>query len=169
MELATNQYTESASQRRQLLTDISCPQRTPTSCLIIKDGVLNSTALSMANLNVLPITRTTHSITIRRRSKMAYKASIIFGPCLTGIVPIEFSEPVATVLKKIRPVLLDREKKQEFSAMTIHFKLLPHIISSLLLACLLSVPALCFPLRTEVQIYRLPTVTSAHNQAETLN
>lgn len=52
--------------------------------------------------------------------------------------------------------------------MTIHFKLLPHIISSLLLACLLSACSL-LPTSEQVQIYRLPTVTSAHNQAETLN
>lgn len=51
--------------------------------------------------------------------------------------------------------------------MTIHFKLLPHI-SSLLLACLLSACSL-LPTSEQVQIYRLPTVTSAHNQAETLN
>ena len=52
--------------------------------------------------------------------------------------------------------------------MTIHFKLLPHIISSLLLACLLSACSL-LPTSEQVQIYRLPTITSAHNQAETLN
>lgn len=51
--------------------------------------------------------------------------------------------------------------------MTIHFKLLPHI-SSLLLACLLSACSL-LPTSEQVQIYRLPTITSAHNQAETLN
>jgi len=51
--------------------------------------------------------------------------------------------------------------------MTIHFKLLPHI-SSLLLAGLLSACSL-LPTSEQVQIYRLPTVTSAHNQAETLN
>lgn len=51
--------------------------------------------------------------------------------------------------------------------MTIHFKLLPHI-SSLLLAGLLSACSL-LPTSEQVQIYRLPTVTSAYNQAETLN
>lgn len=51
--------------------------------------------------------------------------------------------------------------------MTIHFKLLPHI-SSLLLAGLLSACSL-LPTSEQVQIYRLPTVTSAHNQEETLN
>ncbi len=51
--------------------------------------------------------------------------------------------------------------------MTIHFKLLPHI-SSLLLACLLSACSL-LPTSEQVQIYRLPTITYAHNQAETLN
>jgi cholesterol transport system auxiliary component len=51
--------------------------------------------------------------------------------------------------------------------MTIHVKLLPHI-SSLLLACLLSACSL-LPTSEQVQIYRLPTITSAHNQAETLN
>jgi len=51
--------------------------------------------------------------------------------------------------------------------MTIHFKLLPHI-SSLLLACLLSACSL-LPTSEQVQIYRLPTITSAHNQAETLD
>nr|WP_321237886.1 ABC-type transport auxiliary lipoprotein family protein [uncultured Tolumonas sp.] len=50
--------------------------------------------------------------------------------------------------------------------MTIHFKLLLHI-SSLLLACLLSACSL-LPTSEQVQIYRLPTVTAAHNQAETL-
>jgi ABC-type uncharacterized transport system auxiliary subunit len=40
--------------------------------------------------------------------------------------------------------------------MTIHFKLLPHIISSLLLACLLSACSL-LPTSEQVQIYRLPT------------
>ena len=51
--------------------------------------------------------------------------------------------------------------------MTIHFKLLPHI-SSLLLACLLSACSL-LPATEQVEIYRLPTIASAHDQAETLN
>ena len=51
--------------------------------------------------------------------------------------------------------------------MTIHFKLFP-LVSSLLLACLLCACSL-LPATEQIQIYRLPTVTSAHNQADTLN
>ncbi|MDD2341278.1 MAG: ABC-type transport auxiliary lipoprotein family protein [Tolumonas sp.] len=51
--------------------------------------------------------------------------------------------------------------------MTIHVKRFPHI-SSLLLACLLSACSL-LPASEQVQIYRLPAITSAHHQAEKLN
>jgi cholesterol transport system auxiliary component len=51
--------------------------------------------------------------------------------------------------------------------MTIHVKLFRHI-SSLLLATLVSACSL-LPASEQVQIYRLPTVTSAHTQAEKLN
>jgi cholesterol transport system auxiliary component len=51
--------------------------------------------------------------------------------------------------------------------MTIHVKLFTHI-SSLLLACLLSACSL-LPATEQVEIYRLPTIASAHDQAETLN
>ena len=51
--------------------------------------------------------------------------------------------------------------------MTIHVKLFRHI-SSLLLATLVSACSL-LPASEQVQIYRLPTVTSTHTQAEKLN
>ena len=51
--------------------------------------------------------------------------------------------------------------------MTIHFKLFPHI-RLLLLATLLTACSL-LPATEQVEIYRLPTIASAHDQAETLN
>nr|WP_321269706.1 ABC-type transport auxiliary lipoprotein family protein [uncultured Tolumonas sp.] len=51
--------------------------------------------------------------------------------------------------------------------MNIHVKLFT-LISSLLIACLFSACSL-LPASEQVQIYRLPTVTSGHHQAETQN